>query len=103
MDIYIQWKKDGAEISGATGKTYTITFISGDTTIATNNVEAGSTIEYPTIEQSYVKDGKTFRFIGWSTNPQTALQSEIIYAVYAEEGKTLVRCGRNNQESTGSI
>lgn len=69
-------------------KTYTITFISGDTTIAINNVEAGSTIEYPTIEQSYVKDGKTFRFIGWSTNPQTALQSEIIYAVYAEEGKT---------------
>ena len=69
-------------------KKYTITFISGETTIATNELEAGTAIEYPNVEQTYVKDGKTFRFIGWSTNPITALQSEIIYAIYAEEGKT---------------
>ena len=71
-----------------TTKKYTIKFISGETTIATTELEAGTTIEYPNIEQTYVKDGKTFRFIGWSTNPTTALQSEIIYAIYAEEGKT---------------
>ncbi|MBE5751234.1 MAG: hypothetical protein E7357_02355 [Clostridiales bacterium] len=43
----------------------TYSFVDGETTVETGNVRPGTEIVAPTYNNSYVKNGKTYTFIGW--------------------------------------
>ena len=70
-----------------TQKTYTITFMLGEQYLESQTLNAGETIVYPTVQPFYTENGKKFNFVAWSSTSETALKTEVIYAIYAEEGK----------------
>jgi hypothetical protein len=68
-------------------RTYTIKFYNDTTLLSEQKLDAGAAISLPTAAQQITKDGKTYQFVGWSTNETLALSNMNIYAVYAESGK----------------
>lgn len=68
-------------------RTYTIKFYNGNELIDEQKLDAGGAIQFPTVSQQITKDGKTYQFVGWSTNETLALENMNIYTVYAESGK----------------
>jgi hypothetical protein len=68
-------------------RTYTIKFYNDTTLLSEQKLDAGAAITFPTAAQQITKDGKTYQFVGWSTNETLALSNMNIYTVYAESGK----------------
>ena len=68
-------------------RTYSISFYSNDILIKEEIVDAGTTIQFPDVQDSIIKNGKTYKFVGWDTQETIVSDSMIINAVYAEANK----------------
>lgn len=68
-------------------RTYNVSFYSDGKLITEHVVDAGTNIEFPEVPSSIVKNGITYKFVGWNTNKTTVSETMIINAVYAESDK----------------
>jgi hypothetical protein len=107
--IFIEWVDYTPGSLATTNKTYhasfkevkrnyTIKFYNDNTLIKEDKLEAGSSLSFPVVSQTISKDGKSYKFVGWSTTQTFALSNMDIYAVYAEENKTCRVIYYNNNQ-----
>jgi hypothetical protein len=70
------------------GREYTIKFYNGINKIEELVLPAGSDVVYPSVEQEFTKNGKTYEFKGWTEAISTATKDAIVYTIYAEKDAT---------------